>query len=368
MRPACSAWSDWGGGVLKVAFLTQVFDRADAVLGFVPRWVEGLARAADGVRVIALEVGRLGELPSNVAVREVGRKGSVRRYLRFRSALREALDQGCDAILAHMVPRYASLAAGPARRRGAKLFLWYTHGTVDQRLRRAERVVRRIFTASPESMRLETPKCMVTGHGIDLEHFDCRASVPDQPARILAVGRLTPAKDPLTIVAALSMLVGQGHDLHLDLVGGALASGDEGYTENLRAAIAQAGLTARVHLHGPVPYTDVPALYARASVCVNASLTGSLDKVVLEGMAAGRIVLSCNDAFPGLVRELGEEGAGLCFQRQGVSQLADRLRAVLQLGREERGALAGKLRAVVARDHEVDALMRRLVGLMDAEP
>lgn len=353
---------------MKLAFLTQVFDRADAVLGFVPRWVEGLARAAEGVRVIALEVGRLGELPPNVGVREVGRKGSVRRYLRFHGALREALDEGYDAVLAHMVPRYASLAAGPARRRGAKLFLWYTHGTVDQRLRRAERVVRRIFTASPESMRLETPKCMVTGHGIDVEHFDCRTVLPEQPPRILAVGRMTPAKDPLTVVAALSTLVGQGLDLHLDLVGGELAAGDEGYAENLRAAIAQAGLTMRVHLHGPVPYTDVPALYARASVCVNASLTGSLDKVVLEGMAAGRIVLSCNDAFPGLVREVGAEGAGLCFERQGVMRLAERVRATLERSPEERAALAEKLRAIVVRDHEVDALMRRLVELMDAEP
>ena len=353
---------------MKLVFLTQVFDRADAVLGFVPRWVEGLARAAEGVRVIALEVGSQGELPPNVALREVGRKGSVRRYLRFHAALREALDEGYDAVLAHMVPRYASLAAGPTRRRGAKLFLWYTHGTVDRRLRRAERVVRRIFTASPESMRLETPKCIVTGHGIDVEHFDCRAIVPAQPARILAVGRLTPAKDPLTVVAALSILVGQGQDLHLDLVGGELAAGDEGYAENLRAAIAQAGLTMRVHLHGPVPYSDVPELYARATLCVNPSLTGSLDKVVLEGMAAGRLVLSCNDAFPGLVRELGDEGAGLCFERQGVLRLAERVRAVLERGPEQCAALAEKLRAIVVRDHEVDALMRRLIELMDREP
>lgn len=353
---------------MKLVFLTQIFDRGDAVLGFVPRWVEGLARAAESVRVIALEVGDLGELPPNVGVREIGRKGNVRRYLRFHAALREALGEGFGAVLAHMVPRYATFAARPARRHGAKLFLWYTHGTVDHRLRLAEQVVQRIFTASPESMRLATPKCMVTGHGIDVEHFDCRATVAEEPARMLAVGRLTPAKDPLTVVAALSILVGQGLDLHLDLVGGTLAAGDESYAENLRAAIAQAGLTARVHLHGPVPYTAVPALYARASVCVNASLTGSLDKVVLEGMAAGRVVLSCNDAFPGLVRELGDEGAGLCFQRQGVSQLAERVRAVLERSPEERSALAGKLRAIVARDHEVDALMRRLVELMDAEP
>jgi glycosyltransferase involved in cell wall biosynthesis len=172
------------------------------------------------VRVVALEAGDVSGLPANVDVRAIGRSGSIGRYLRFHSALRAAFREGFDAVLAHMVPRYALVARGPARRARARLYLWYTHGTVDKRLRRAERVVAKIFTASPESMRLATPKRVVTGHGIDLAHFDRVDVVPETPARILAVGRLTPAKDPLTVVAALSQLVGHGHDVVLDLVGG----------------------------------------------------------------------------------------------------------------------------------------------------
>jgi len=263
-----------------------------------------------------------------------------------------------------MVPRYALAARGQARRARAGLYLWYTHGTVDKRLRRAERVVAKIFTASPESMRLATAKCVVTGHGIDLAHFDSLDVAPDEPARILSVGRLSPAKDPLTVVAAVSQLVGHGHDVQLDLVGGGLVAGDELYVQQLRTSIAQAGLTARVTLHGPVPYREVNALYARATACVNASLTGSLDKVVLESMAAGRPVLSCNDAFPALVRELGAEGTALVFQRQNPGSLAERLGAVLTRPAAERRELGRRLRAIVARDHEVDALMRRLVELM----
>jgi glycosyltransferase involved in cell wall biosynthesis len=99
---------------------------------------------------------------------------------------------------------------------------------------------------------------------------------------------------------------------------------------------------------------------------VNSSLTGSLDKVVLEAMAAGRPVLSCNDAFPALVRELGDAGAGLVFQRQDPVDLAQRLGAVLTRPMEERRALGRRLRAIVQRDHEVDALMRRLVEHMGA--
>src|SRR4029453_15154312 len=105
-----------------------------------------------------------------------------------------------------MVPRYATLAAGPAARRKAPIYLWYTHATVDARLRRAERVVSKIFTASPESLRLDTDRKVVTGHGIDLDHFKDRGLHSVSPPRLLAVGRLTAAKDPLVVMEAVSIL------------------------------------------------------------------------------------------------------------------------------------------------------------------
>src|SRR5688572_9009410 len=113
---------------MRLLFLTQVLDRQDAVLGFVPRWVDGFARKVERVRVVALSIGDLGGMEANVDVRVVGRSGTIRRYLRFRKFLREALvKEGFDTVLAHMVPRYAIRAAGMARRAGAGHFLWYTH-------------------------------------------------------------------------------------------------------------------------------------------------------------------------------------------------------------------------------------------------
>jgi hypothetical protein len=86
--------------------LTQVIDAKDAVLGFVPRWVEGLARRCERVRVVALEAGDTGALPANVDVRVVGRKGVLVRWLRYRRILREALGKdGFDAVLARAVDK-----------------------------------------------------------------------------------------------------------------------------------------------------------------------------------------------------------------------------------------------------------------------
>jgi glycosyltransferase involved in cell wall biosynthesis len=350
---------------LRLLFLTQVLDAGDAVLGFVSRWVEGLAKECERVRVVALEVGDTGGLPGNIDWREVGRQGRVGRYLKYRGFLKEALQRdGYDAVLAHMVPRYALVAAGPAKRAGAGLFLWYTHAGVDARLRRAVRVVDTVFTATPESLRVETPNKLVTGHGVDLAHFDPRGHEPAVPPRLLSVGRMTPAKDPLTVLTALSILASRGRELALDWVGAGLTDSDTGFARTIAEHLELGGLSERVELLGAMPYREVPRAYRRATIVVNASLTGSLDKVVLEAMASGRCVVSCNPAATAVLAELERPGLSLSFEPGNAEQLADRIEALMGLEAAERAELGERARAIVARDHEVDALMARLVREM----
>ena len=350
---------------MKLLFLTQWVDPADAILGFVPRWVVGLAKKVERVRVVALRSGDESWLPDNADVRTVGTSGRVGRFFRYRRILAEAFDDGFDTVFAHMVPRYALLAAGQARRAGAPVFLWYTTKGVDVRLRRSERIVERIFTASPESLRIETDKCVVTGHGIDLAHFSEPAVKPAKPPRLLSVGRLTPAKDPLTLLAALSILVSRGYDLSLDWAGGGLAESDASFGRAVREQIELGGLAERVVLHGDVAYRDIPDFYSQASVLCSTSLTGSVDKVVLEAMATGRPVVTCNESFGPIFEELGPRAEWLTFQKGSADQLADRIEFLLRLQPLDRQELATRMRAIVARDHEVDALMARLVAEME---
>ncbi len=349
---------------MKLLFLTQVLDAQDAVLGFVVRWVQGLARHCEEVRVVALEVGDRTGLPDNVTLREVGRRGVVRRYLRYRSILHAALaGEGFDAVLAHMVPRYALVAERAARRAGAGLYLWYTHKAVDARLLRAAACVDKVFTASPESLRIDSPHKVVTGHGIDLVHFDSVCE-PERPARLLSVGRVTAAKDPLTVLAAVSILVARGHDVHLDVAGDALAQGDDAIVRAVREQIDVGGLSERVRLLGEVPYPRIAQVYARSTLLCSASLTGSVDKVVLEAMAARRPVVTCNESFARIFAELGPEADRLRFPAGDAPALADRVEALLELSSAERERLGERLRAIVARDHDVERLMQRLVREM----
>ena len=354
---------------MNLVLVTQVLDRQDAVLGFFARWVEGLAARVGKLRVVALEVGDVSGLPTNVDVRVLGRRGFLGRYMRYRRILNEAFAaDGFDTLLTHMVPRYSTLAAGLARRHNVGHFLWYTHKGVDKRLTRAVEVVHKVFTASDESMRVDTSKKTVTGHGIDLQHFQPpaggRDAVDGAPLRLLSVGRLTPAKDPLTLLRGLALLVERGLDVHLDWAGGSLAAGDEAYRKKVEREVQDLNLSERVHLHGAVAYTQIPDLYQRAHLFVSGSRTGSVDKVVLEAMACGLPVLTCNESFVPLLRELGGEAEVLGFAAGDPHGLAQRSQTLLEMPAAERADLGVRLRAMVARDHEVDALMDRLVQEM----
>lgn len=352
---------------MNLVLVTQVLDRQDAVLGFVIRWVEGLASRVERLRVVALEVGDVSGLPDNVDVRVLGRRGYLGRYFRYRGIMKEAFAaDGFDTLLTHMVPRYSTLAAGLAERHKVGHFLWYTHKGVDKRLTRAVEVVQKVFTASSESMRVDTPKKTVTGHGIDLQHFQPGGEVSPSGGRLrlLSVGRLTPAKDPLTLLRGLALLVERGLDVQLDWAGGALAGGDDTYGLEVGREIETLGLGERVQLHGAVAYPQIPDFYQRADLFVSGSRTGSVDKVVLEAMACGLPVLTCNESFVPLLAELGGQAEALGFRPGDVHGFTQRAQTLLESPAEERAALGADLRAMVARDHEVDALMGRLVQEM----
>ena len=351
---------------MRLLFITQVLDRQDPILGFTVRWIEGLAQHAEAVRVMALEVGDTSGLPPSVDWRVVGRRGRLGRWLRFRRHLREAFADGFGHVLTHMVPRYSLLAAGPARRAGARHFMWYTHAGVDARLRRAVREVERVFTASPDSLRLETPGKTVTGHGIDL------AALPFQPPTreglpiLLSAGRMTPAKDPLTILDAVARLRAAGRPVELEWAGGTLAQGDPAFARTVEARIAELGLERHVRLLGPVPHHRMAEVFGRCSVFLSASRTGSVDKVVLEAMATGRPAVTSNPSFGWVFEPLGSErAASLLFPEGDAEALAQRTAALLDRPEAVQRREAEDLRRLVEERHEVDALMARLVAHME---
>ena len=351
---------------MKLLVLTQKVDPEDAILGFFVQWLDGLARRTEKLDVIALEKGVYG-LPDNTEVLSLGKErgaGSLVMLLRLQMALLRHLrsrSRRPDAILVHMVPKYALYAWPLARLFSVPIDLWYTHKSVDPSLRRAHGVIRHAYTASDASFRLESPKKIVTGHGIDTRRFD-RPEKDDRKG-LLTVGRITPSKDQAVILEALARLKGRLPDdaIHTRIVGEPLLESDFAYRKKLDRLVVELGIEELVRFDGAVPHQDLAARYRAASIVINASHTGSVDKVVLEAMASGALPLTCNESFEPLLEDLAPR---LVFAKGDASDLAGRIEDLLTLKPEVRHAMELRLRDIVIRDHDLEALMDRLVAGM----
>jgi glycosyltransferase involved in cell wall biosynthesis len=348
---------------MHLVILTQVLDRDDAVLGFFHGWCESFAGHVDRLTVFAQRVGRV-ELPDHVDVRSLGKESGGGRWTMLRrlwaglASLRGASRP--DAVLAHMVPKFVHYAAPLCKPRGVPMYLWYTHKGVDRNLRMAVPMVRRVFTASTESFRMagQEQRVVVTGHGIDCEHF-----APGSDARrvdVLAVGRLAPSKAQDELLEALTLLPGTPR---VEIAGDILLPGDVPFRETLHA-FADERLPGAVSFLGAVSWPEMPDAMRRARVLVNTSRTGSLDKVVLEAMACGTLPLTCNESFePVFGPELSKR---LMFPQGEPAVLADKLSRLLAMSSEESAALGGRLREMVLAEHDLCRLIPLLVSEMEA--
>jgi glycosyltransferase involved in cell wall biosynthesis len=118
----------------------------------------------------------------------------------------------------------------------------------------------------------------------------------DGPVRLLFVGRLSPRKGPDVAVRALRELRDRGVDARLTVAGSAF-DGYEWFEQELRAEVADSGLTDRVDFVGF--RADVWPLLSEADVAlVPSTLDESFGNAAVEAVLAARPVVVSD--LPGL--------------------------------------------------------------------
>ncbi len=342
---------------LRGAMITQALDAADPVLGFTVGWANVLAARLDRLDVMCLARGE-GRLESNVHV-ETLPAGRFARYRRLRAVLhRLRRDGALDFVLAHMCPSYAAAATLPTRL--APTFLWYAHSTVTRMLRIAERRCHGIFSCSAASFPLPSPTLAVVGHGIDTEHFRPSKEPGDAAGfRIAVVGRITPVKQLELVLATLELYRAKRPDMPVTcrIIGPTCSPADEAYFDRLRRQRDDRGLENMVEFGPPVAYSNVRNVYASSDLLMNTTGESAVDKVVLEAMACGCLVLTTGRAFTSL---LGPHAARMV--RPGAPKtLADALEELATLSVERRADIGRELRAIVVAEHSLERMMDRIV-------
>lgn len=333
-------------------FITQRVDPDDPVLAATIPKLRALAARVDELSVLAQRAVP-GALPDQVRVRTFDTPTRLGRGLRFEGALASELRRRPDAVVAHMIPLYAILAAPLARPLGVRVVLWYTHWNAHPLLRVAARSSNVITSVDRRSFPLDSAKVRAIGHGIDLGDFPCRApgTSPNGSLRMLALGRYSPAKGLDVVLRGVKRAVDEGLDVRLTAHGSAGNALEQDHRNELERLVRELALEDRVSLGPPVRRTEVPALFGEADVLVNNMRAGAPDKVVYEAAAGCLPVLASNPVFDELFAGLD---APLAFGRERPEELADHLRAFAGLDPQTRAELGHALRERVAERHSVE--------------
>lgn len=339
----------------RLVFATQLVDPADPVLGFVVRQVQVLSRHVERLEVVANEVRTLPpELGAGVTSleKELGR-GQASRGARYATAVAMLLRRMRPAtLLAHMCPVYVNLAAPMAKALDARTLLWFVHPSNTRSLRMAERLADGVVTALPNSYPRPGPKVRHIGHAIDTESFAVTPVRRDEGRlRLLCVGRTSPVKGYPTVVRAVALAREEGVDVELSIVGPSITDFERRHRQDLERLVGELSLGDVVRLEGGVTPSEVPARVQQADVVVNATASGSADKVVFEAAAGGRPVLFCSPAFEPLV---AGSPVGLRFAEGDAPALAGRVRELAQASPDTLTRLGGWLRERVEREHSLE--------------
>ncbi|MFM4937374.1 glycosyltransferase [Aeromonas veronii] len=198
-------------------------------------------------------------------------------------------------------------------------------------------------------------------NGIDTQRFTfnpvIRASLRAQlqlansTSLILAVGRLTEAKDYPNLLTALSQLSGELSRTQLAIIG----TGQE--QANIEALTAQLGLTERVHFLGL--QRNVHEWMSTADIFVLSSAWEGFGLVVAEAMACERVVVATDCG--GVKEVMGE--CGILVPAKNSPALAEGLQRGLVLNPDAAKAQGAAARARIVENYSLKSQADKWLGL-----
>ena len=176
--------------------------------------------------------------------------------------------------------------------------------------------------------------------------------------KIITIGRISPAKDYETLIRAAEILKKENLRFRIEIIGGVGAPEQEKYLSELKKMIVESGLEDVLIFVGGIPHEEIINYLAAADLFVNMSRTGSLDKAILEAMAAGLSVVTSNEAAVKMLSAFAEQ---MVFPQKDFQALAERIKFFIKLPDLEREKYGGSLRKIVETEHGLKGLIEKII-------
>lgn len=136
--------------------------------------------------------------------------------------------------------------------------------------------------------------------------FRKKMGIPEEAFLVCAVGQICARKGLLELLDAFGQISGSARQMHLAIAGKVVFVHEERYFESLLRAVAEPGISDRVHFTGEV--SDVSSLLQAADLLVLNSRQEPFGLVLVEAMASGTPVLATRvGGIPEIIKD-GENG------------------------------------------------------------
>ena len=352
----------------KLLFITQKVDKNDDVLGVYHRWIECLGEKIDKLNVICLYEGR-NELSPKIGVFSLGKeiadlRGIKRGFTRIKYIFRFyeyifSLRNKYDTVFVHMNPIYIILGGLFWKLYGKKVFLWYNHPMGNLTAKIGIVLADKVFCTSPQSFSAKYKKTQLMPAGIDTEIFRKIPEVQRIENRILCLGRISPIKKIEYLIEAVKILDKNGLDFELLVVGSPVSNSDKLYYENLIKLSGDLIGKRKIVFNPSVPNYKTPEIYNSASVYINLTPSGSLDKAILEAMACRLPAIVTNTAFENIfTNELREE---FIFKNEDSNDLAGKLSSFMVKDSSSKERIGEDMRGIVIQKHSLTILINKIM-------
>lgn len=178
-----------------------------------------------------------------------------------------------------------------------------------------------------EGIVAENKTCLLSGAGVNLEHYAYAPYPEAGTTRFLFVGRVMKEKGVEELFAAMERLNAEGADCCLDVLGG--------YEENYADTIQNYEQQGWLHYHGYV--TDVRPFIEKAHCFVLPSYHEGMANTNLECAAMGRPLITSD--IPGCKEAVVERESGLLCKPKDPDSLYETMKYFLTIPSDQRAQM-----------------------------
>jgi len=338
--------------------ITPRIDSQHDILGFTHAWVKNISKNVEKLYIITLELGPY-DLPGNVEIYTLADKKFKLNKLAYLQKLLALILPRIDSVFVHMFPDLVILSSPLAWFYRKKIIFWYTHRHVSFKLKLAVYLSHKVITASQYSLRLRSPKIKVIGHAIDTNHFKPKNNIlKEKQFTIIAVGRIDRVKNYETLIRAF-IIIGNKIDCIVNIIGKTYE--DQSYFESLKTLVKVNKLKTKIQFLGSIPNENLAKYYLQSHLFINLTRSGSFDKSILEAMACGIPVLTCNRAIHEMLSPYEKE---FSFEYNAPADLATKIIKIYNNYDYYQGIAFKEFRKKILTNHSTSNLGQRIMSVL----